>query len=316
MAAGRPHDEILPLCECCDQYGHTADTCEVMDFCNWMQDNNMDTEGGGAGQTIGPENSEPANDTTADDVILLDEVINTPNAPDESQFEHDFLQFDANTSYCSWHDAFGHHTDHCPQNFVKCDYCPQYGHTKVDCPEFESDCRKKSKSAAVEGLGGSVCTNLNGDFHAVIHDIINKLRRPQNDPITEDTPNVDNLQHTFEVSQAIKSSERSASVTKLGRMEHATGAGDLDHHQTRQTAVVTAQVMVSFEEPGVSHAMKKKKKANKNVCAPIERRCSARLKVAHAFKKKNDGLGQTAAELVVLDDECPEQTKKPKSIKA
>ncbi|CAI9117268.1 OLC1v1018623C1 [Oldenlandia corymbosa var. corymbosa] len=188
MAAGRPHDEIPPLCECCDQYGHTADTCEVMDFCNWMQDNNMDTEGGGAGQTIGPENSEPVNDTTTDDVILLDE--------------------------------------------------------------------------------------------------------------------------------AVKSSERSASVTKLWRMGHATGAGDLGHHQTGQTAAVTAQVIVSSEEPGVSHAMNKKKKANKNVCAPIERRCSARLKAAHAFKKKNDGLGETAAEPVVLDDECPKQTKKPKSTKA
>ncbi|CAI9093750.1 OLC1v1029311C1 [Oldenlandia corymbosa var. corymbosa] len=270
MTAGRPHDEIPPLCECCHQYGHTADTCEVMDFCNWMQDNNMNTEGGGAGQTIGPENSEPTNDTTADDVILLDEVINTPNAPDESQFEDDFLQ-----------------------NFVKCDYYPQYGHTKVDCPEFESDCRKKSKSAAVEGLGGLVCTNLNGDFHAAIHGIINKLKRPQ----------------------AVKSSERSASVTKLGRMEHATGAGDLGHHQMGQTAAVTAQVIVSSEEPSVSHAMKKKKKANKNVCAPIKRRCIARLKAAYAFKKKNDGLGETAAEPVVLDYECPEQTKKPKSTK-
>ncbi|CAI9112789.1 OLC1v1013282C1 [Oldenlandia corymbosa var. corymbosa] len=291
MAAGRPHDEIPPLCECCDQYGHTADTCEVMDFCNWMQDNNMDTERGGAGQTIGPENSEPTNDTTADDVILLDE-------------------FDANTPHCSWHDAFGHHTDHCPQNFVKCDYCPQYGHTKVDCPEFES------KSAAIEGLGGSVCTNLDGDFHAAIHGIINKLRRPQNDPIVEDTPNVDNLQHTFEVSQGVKSSERFASVMKLGRMKHATGAGDLGHHQTGQTAAVTAQVIFSSEEPGVSNAMKKEKKANKNVCAPIKRRCSARLKATHALKQKNDGLGETAAEPVVLDVECPKQTKKPKSTKA
>ncbi|CAI9087316.1 OLC1v1021362C1 [Oldenlandia corymbosa var. corymbosa] len=172
-----------------------------------------------------------------------------------------------------------------PNSF--CVYCKVTGHFVSICPALEKR-REKNKAA--------------------------EARR--NDPIVEDTPNIDNLQHTFKVSQAIKSSERSASVMKLGRMEHATGAGDLGHHQTGQTAAVTAQVIVSSEEPGVSHAMKKKKKANKNVCAPIKRRCSARLKAAHAFKKKNDGLGETAAEPVVLDDECPEQIKKPKSTKA
>ncbi|CAI9097951.1 OLC1v1034478C1 [Oldenlandia corymbosa var. corymbosa] len=72
------------------------------------------------------------------DNAQFEEAISTPNAPPGSQ-EGDDIDY--------WHREWVHDADDCPQNFVKCDYCPQFGHTKEDCPEFGLDIQREKNKA-------------------------------------------------------------------------------------------------------------------------------------------------------------------------
>ncbi|CAI9102480.1 OLC1v1000760C1 [Oldenlandia corymbosa var. corymbosa] len=91
---------VVSECAACDSTTHTVETCPILKETTQIEEEYLfSSQNGDNGQ--------------------MEKEISTPNAPPESQAGDD-VDYD-NTPY-----------------FIKCDYCPQFGHTKEDCPEYET----------------------------------------------------------------------------------------------------------------------------------------------------------------------------------
>ncbi|CAI9103081.1 OLC1v1001513C1 [Oldenlandia corymbosa var. corymbosa] len=99
---------VVSECAACDSTTQTVETCPILKEITQMEEEYLrSSQNGDNGQ--------------------MEEEISTPNAPLESQAGDD-VDYD-NTPY-----------------LIKCDYCPQFGHTKEDCPEYEG--KKKAEESA------------------------------------------------------------------------------------------------------------------------------------------------------------------------
>ncbi|CAI9089355.1 OLC1v1023918C1 [Oldenlandia corymbosa var. corymbosa] len=98
---------VVSECAACDSTTHTVETCPILKETTQMEEEYLRSC-----QNV--------------DNGQMEEEISTPNASPESQAGDD-VDYD-NTPY-----------------LIKCDYCPQFGHTKEDCPKYELDVKRGKK---------------------------------------------------------------------------------------------------------------------------------------------------------------------------